>query len=1198
MGRAHRQTRAVVALGILLACCPCARALDPSLDINQYAHTAWKIREGFSKGRITSFAQTSDGYLWLGTEFGLLRFDGVRNVHWDRPAGEHLPSNYIRSLRAARDGRLWIGTYKGLASWKDGKLTEYRELAGQVVDVVVEDREGTIWAGGYAGSVGRLCAIQSGTAQCYGDDGRLGLWVASLYEDTRGNLWVGAQTGLWRWKPGPPKLYPMPFPLIATSSQTLNESDDGALLIATQTGIRKLVDGKAEAYSLPGTGPRRFKALRMFRDSNGGLWIGTTDRGLLHVHEGRTDVFAQSDGLSGDYINKFFEDREGNVWVATVNGLDRFRDFAVPTISARQGLSNAIVWSVLGARDGSVWLGTPDGLNRWNNGQITIYRKRGAQAGSGTKHELEPNVREVADSGLLDNGVESLFQDDDGRIWAFTERGAAYFENGRFIPVTTNHAHVENGHPRQGQVTAVLALVAPSAQVHSITGDSSGNLWISDQHQGLFHLLGESVVERIPWAKLGRKDWAMVLTAGPVPGGLWLGFSQGGVAYFKDGKVRESYSGLDGLGEGIVTSLSLDSDGTLWAATEGGLSRVKNGRVATLTSQNGLPCDTVFWVMRDDAHSLWLYTACGLVRIAGTEMDAWVNDPKRTIQNTVFDSSDGVRNRALTTGYTPLVAKTVNGKLWFLPLDGVSVIDPRHLPVNKLPPPVQIEQVTADRKTYWQNLSGDASSSHPRLPPLVRDLTIDYTALSLVVPEKVHFRFRLEGQDRDWREVVNNREVQYSNLAPGNYRFRVMACNNSGVWNEAGTFLDFSIAPAYYQTNWFRTLSAAAFLALLWGVYRLRIRQLRHQEKKLRDVIETIPTFAWTALPDGSEDFVNRHWHEYSGLAAKESVGSGWEAAVHPADLKRHLEKWRASLATGEPFENEVRYQRAADGQYRWFLARAVPLRDARGKILKWYGISTDIEDRKRAEAEREKLRADLAHVNRVSMLGELAASVSHELKQPITAAMTNARTSLRWLKREQPDVHEAIEVTSRIVKDGHRATEVIDRLRSLYKKDPPQRELVEVNEIIREMVELLRAEANQYAVSIRTDLVADLPKITADRVQLQQVFMNLILNAIEAMKETGGVLTVKTQLSEDGQLLISVSDAGVGLPKEKTEQIFDAFFTTKPQGSGMGLSISRSIVESHGGRLWATANNDRGATFHFTLPTAADVVRVSDTGT
>jgi signal transduction histidine kinase len=279
-------------------------------------------------------------------------------------------------------------------------------------------------------------------------------------------------------------------------------------------------------------------------------------------------------------------------------------------------------------------------------------------------------------------------------------------------------------------------------------------------------------------------------------------------------------------------------------------------------------------------------------------------------------------------------------------------------------------------------------------------------------------------------------------------------------------------------------------------------------------------------------------------------------------------------------------------------LSRAVPLRDGRGKILKWYGTSADIEDRKRAEEEREKLRADLAHVNRVSILGELAASVSHELKQPISAAMTDAKTCLRWLKRELPDVDAAIEATSRIVNDGTRATEIIERLRSLYKKSAPQRELVEVNEIIREMVGLLLAEANQYEVSIRADLGADLPKITADRVQLQQVFMNLILNAIEAMKETGGVLTVKTQLAEDGQLLISVSDTGVGLPKEKTEQIFDAFFTTKPQGSGMGLSISRSIVESHGGRLWATANNGPGATFHFALRTAAEVAKAPATGT
>jgi PAS domain-containing protein len=213
--------------------------------------------------------------------------------------------------------------------------------------------------------------------------------------------------------------------------------------------------------------------------------------------------------------------------------------------------------------------------------------------------------------------------------------------------------------------------------------------------------------------------------------------------------------------------------------------------------------------------------------------------------------------------------------LWFVSLDGVSVIDPRHLAFNQLPPPVHIEKIVADGKTYWQNWSGDASSSHPKLPPLVRDLTIEYTALSLVVPEKVRFRFKLEGQDKDWREVVNDRWVEYSNLPPRNYRFRVITCNNSGVWNEAGTFLDFSIAPAYYQTKWFRVLCALAFLALLWGVYRLRVRQLRREEKKLRNVVETIPAIAWTALPDGWVDFSNHHWEEYTGLSAGKGAGSG-----------------------------------------------------------------------------------------------------------------------------------------------------------------------------------------------------------------------------------------------------------------------------------------------------------------------------------
>ena len=697
---------------------------------------------------------------------------------------------------------------------------------------------------------------------------------------------------------------------------------------------------------------------------------------------------------------------------------------------------------------------------------------------------------------------------------------------------------------------------------------------------GLLHLSGGKLVEQIPWSSLGHKDFAISLGADPSRGGIWLGFFGGGISYFANGNIQETYSSAKGLGAGSVTNLQVEKDGALWAATDSGLSRMKNGSFATLDRENGLPCDPIHWMIRDDEGSFWLDTPCGLLRLARSEIDAWTltvdngRAPTLVLHPKVFDNYDGVREHAQAyRPYNPPITKSVDGRIWFVSFDGLSVIDPRHLPFNKVPPPVHIEQITADGKTYdpGQGL---------QLPPRIQHLDVEYTALSLVASEKNRFRFMLEGYDRDWRDVGNRRQAFYTNLPPRNYRFRVIACNNSGVWNEAGAFLDFSIAPAYYQTNWFRALCVAAFLGVLWAAYRLRVQRLRRQEKKLRDVIETMPTFAWTALADGYVDFVNRHWEEYTGLSTERTIGSGWEAAVHPEDLERHSDGWRASLASGQPFESEARFRRAVDGQYRWFVNRAVPLRDARGKIIKWYGNSTDIEDRKRAE----QLQADLAHVNRVSTLSELTTSLAHDIKQPIGAAVTNAEACARFLDRDQPDVSEAREAALEMARDARHAGQIIDRVRSLYRKDSPHLDIVDVNEIIEEMVLLLRGESHRYAVSLRTDLADELPTITADRVQLQQVFMNLMLNGIESMRENGGELIIKSQLREDGKLQISVTDNGVGLPPEKADQIFNAFFTTKLQGTGLGLAITRSIVEAHGGRVWAVTNSERGTTFHFTL--------------
>jgi PAS domain S-box-containing protein len=360
---------------------------------------------------------------------------------------------------------------------------------------------------------------------------------------------------------------------------------------------------------------------------------------------------------------------------------------------------------------------------------------------------------------------------------------------------------------------------------------------------------------------------------------------------------------------------------------------------------------------------------------------------------------------------------------------------------------------------------------------------------------------------------------------------------------------------------------------------------LQSSEDRLRRVINTIPAHVWSTLPDGSVDFINQRLLESTGLSIEALLGSGWQSIVPPDDRLGYMAKWRSALAAGEPVEIEARVL-TAQRDYRWLLVRNVPVRDGHGGIVKWYGTGIDIEDRKRAEESLRKTQADLAHANRVTTMGELSASLAHEINQPISGAIMNASTCLRRLDREQPDLDGARTAASKIIRDANRAAEIIDRVKLFFRKGVVTKERLDVNEVIREMEILLHNEAVQHSVSVQTELAADLPLILADRVQLQQVLMNLMINGIDAMKaiDAPRQLTLGTQNDGNEQLLVSVEDTGVGLPPNHVDQIFNAFFTTKQHGTGMGLRISRTIIEAHGGRLWATDNHPRGASFHFTL--------------
>jgi ligand-binding sensor domain-containing protein len=332
----HMKRVAVLLACTLLSWGGRAFALDPALDVSQYAHTAWKNRDGFAKGAILTIAQPPDGYLWLGTELGLLRFDGVRTVPFQPPEGQRLPSNDIRRLLSTADGTLWIGTTEGLASWKDGTLTVYPALTGLNVIRVLQDRDGSIWIGTLNSSGAKLCVLTAAKVQCVGEDGRFGRGVFGLLQDSKGVLWVGTDNGVWRWRPGPPQFYPLP--ITVNGIQGLAEDGDGSLLITVDNTLWRLAAGTPRRDRTLPT-PPQIQANRLLRDRDGGVGVGTSGGGVIHMHEGRTEVFGETDGLSDNHVLAFHEDREGNVWVATSGGLDRFREFAAAIVSDEQGFS-------------------------------------------------------------------------------------------------------------------------------------------------------------------------------------------------------------------------------------------------------------------------------------------------------------------------------------------------------------------------------------------------------------------------------------------------------------------------------------------------------------------------------------------------------------------------------------------------------------------------------------------------------------------------------------------------------------------------------------------------------------------------------------------------------------------------------------------------------------------------------------------
>jgi PAS domain S-box-containing protein len=1104
-----------------------------------YHHTAWTNEKGVSA--VWAVQQAPNGFLWLTTATGVFRFDGIRFESIDEVTNRAVHNANIISVFPSSSGGTWLTTRsQGLVLWKDDRVTNYpySRCTPAAENNIVEDRDGALWIAASSG----LFRLKNGNCELIHNDPAFpaGFPLAILM-DRAGTLWVKWPTGAFYFlKHGEHKFKRCPSGEgVGGEYAFLKQAPDGSIWLSDLGGLRR-VTGYADPTK-PNAGPGRIgKPHSWFGNftfaPNGSLWAAS-GLGVFRfkdVEQYKMDeplstadgeAFTVKQGLSSSVAPALLIDREGTVWIGTTSGLDQLRRNVFSTVPMPTTTDHQ--FAIAASDDGSVWVGNREQplTHITKDGRVRVFAKT---------HQCIA-IRRVFDGSIWSSG--------DARLW-----------------------RTKGGEPSPVEF--------PPGDIRSATDiavDRNQELWITTFTPDSYHRLGAT------WAKvtetLGRKPGFIGAMAGDSNGNIWFAFSNKLVEW--DGSAYHRFSFPDGSLDDSVAVVAARGD-HIWLGSSDGIVLFSHGLFQRMRWKDERNPGRVSGLDETEAGELWVNGTSGVIRITADELKKWLSNSEHQISADRFDFEDGLPGLAEERWPEPSLVESTSGVLWLATTKGIAWIDPAKLAgmTNRIPPPVFVNNVTAGGKVY-------NAASGPLLFASKGLLEFNYTALSLAIPERVLFRYKLEGVDADWQSAGTRRQAIYSNLSPGKYRFHVIACNNDGVWNEDGADLEFVITPAWYQTIWAQGLYVLAFFIVLWAGYQIRVHQSQDREKKFRDAIETMPALAFVVDAKGNRTFFNRGWLEFTGLSSQQASGSGWEVVVHPDDLKRVTGRWRESQTTGAPLDYEARLRRGSDGVYRWFLVRAVPVRDKRGKIVKWCGAATDIEGRKRAE----QLQADLTHASRVSTMGELVASISHELAQPITVTTAHAKASLRWLQRDPPDLTEVRIGTEKIMEAGTLASEIIGRLRSLYKKSSPKRELVAVNKVIGEMVGLLRSEASEYGASIRTDLAADLPKIKADRVQLQQVLMNLMLNGIEAMKETGGVLTVKSHLGENGEIQISVNDTGPGLPMDNADQIFDAFFTTKPQGSGMGLSISKSIVEAHGGHIWATVNEGRGATFHFALP-------------
>jgi signal transduction histidine kinase/ligand-binding sensor domain-containing protein len=781
----------VAALVLMASVCAGVFALDRDRSVAQFYYTFWSEKDG-APSEIGALAQTQDGYLWIGSERGLFRFDGVHFEEYSPPSGVNLPSHSIYSLMATPDGGLWIAFEpNGLGFYKDGSLTVFtrrEQLPDSPVHCFARDSDGRIWAGTETGLVFRQGDRWVPVGQEWNFTPEM---IRYIFVDRQGTLWAATVKRALYLKRGS-KRFELGGP-IGEAVTRLAQAPNGRVWLADD-GVNVVRPVPTEGHDSTASGPSIVAdGLReLLFDRDGALWMTRLDSGIIRVRDpGKLETrkygpkdpelesFGSKDGFPAGSANKILEDHEGNIWIGCSNGLIRIRHNQVIPVALPQRYERL---TLLTGAQGDLWVGTISDKPLLKIRGESMTPERGG------------------------NAVSSVLRDTNGDVWWGSRTGIWRQRGSAFTYFLL---------PKDAE---------PGRMWDLMPTEENGGIWVKLDDDGLVRF-NNGAWNLHDWPR-GVPSVGGTFKYGPSAsyrdrsGRFWLGYTSGQI-YLVDQEHPTEYSQKDGLDLGRIKVIRGQND-HIWAGGELGLEFFSKGRFWKVQPSSGEPFGAISGIIETPDTGLWLNEMKGIVQIPPEEIREVLADPSHRVACRRFDYLDGLPGTPQMSYTNSTAVRTSDGRLWFATNSGLARIDPAHLTRNQLPPPVSILSIASENGR--KGMSGPiqfAAGTHT--------VEIDYAALSLSIPERVQFRYKLEGLDVDWQDVGTRRQAYFNNLGPGPYRFRVIACNNDVVWNNSGASLDFFVAPAYYQTNWFLALCTLAFAGLLWAIYQLRLHQIHRQ---------------------------------------------------------------------------------------------------------------------------------------------------------------------------------------------------------------------------------------------------------------------------------------------------------------------------------------------------------------------------------